>query len=154
MYSSSVSYTCVVSLYIDADECNLGVDNCHHNANCTNIEDGFICTCDTGYTGNGTECESKSTGISFQCFHRCMIYSYRLQTVLIVLSPCFQILMSACWKLIHVMIMQIALILMVAITAHAMLAFLGMEKYAVSVCTIFCVNYTYVLFLERSLCTH
>ena len=49
---------------LDADECNLGLDNCHHNANCTNIEDGFICTCDTGYTGNGTECESKSTVVS------------------------------------------------------------------------------------------
>ena len=45
----------------------------------------------------------------------------------------FQILMSVCWKLIHVMMMQIALILMVAIPAHAMWASLEMEKHAVRV---------------------
>ena len=43
----------------DADECSLDLDNCHHNAICTNIEDGFVCTCNTGYTGNGSHCESK-----------------------------------------------------------------------------------------------
>ena len=45
--------------FIDADECALGLDNCHSNAYCTDYEYGFSCTCLTGYSGNGTYCESE-----------------------------------------------------------------------------------------------
>ena len=36
------------------NECARGTHNCDSNANCTNTEEGFICTCNPGYTGNGT----------------------------------------------------------------------------------------------------
>ena len=42
----------------DVDECSMNLDDCHTNANCIDMEDGFICNCGTGYTGNGTDCTS------------------------------------------------------------------------------------------------
>ena len=46
--------------YTDIDECALGVDVCSDDANCTDIEGSYECTCHPGYTGNGVNC----TGIS------------------------------------------------------------------------------------------
>ena len=43
---------------IDVDECDLELDNCHTHAYCANVEDGFTCTCKSGYTGDGLDCES------------------------------------------------------------------------------------------------
>ena len=34
----------------------MGNDNCHHNAQCTNTEGSFTCSCNPGYIGDGTEC--------------------------------------------------------------------------------------------------
>ena len=56
-----------------------------------------------------------------------------------LLQIIFQILMSVCWKLIHVIMMQIALIPMVATLVCAMWASLEMETNAVRVyrqCTV------------------
>ena len=47
----------------------MGSDNCHDNAKCTNTEGSFTCYCESGYTGDGTECSMvltvglSSTGI-------------------------------------------------------------------------------------------
>ena len=43
----------------DIDECENGEDNCHENANCTNIEGSFACSCTPGYTGDGVNCTSE-----------------------------------------------------------------------------------------------
>ncbi len=43
----------------DIDECALGTHDCAQDdsASCENTPAGsFTCTCDTGYTGNGTAC--------------------------------------------------------------------------------------------------
>ncbi|XP_078575880.1 uncharacterized protein LOC144861750 [Branchiostoma floridae x Branchiostoma japonicum] len=40
----------------DINECTVGTDNCHIQATCTNTDGSFICTCDTGYTGDGVTC--------------------------------------------------------------------------------------------------
>ena len=40
----------------DEDECALGTDNCDINASCTNTDGSFYCTCNDGYTGDGTLC--------------------------------------------------------------------------------------------------
>ena len=42
------------------DECEttnpLYQDNCHVNADCTNVDPGFTCTCKAGYAGDGVDC--------------------------------------------------------------------------------------------------
>ena len=38
------------------DDCLLGVDNCSPDATCTDTDDGFECTCNPGFTGDGVEC--------------------------------------------------------------------------------------------------
>ena len=50
--------------YLDIDECD---DNttCSENANCKNTIGSFICTCKTGYSGDGKTCTGKSF-ISFK----------------------------------------------------------------------------------------
>ena len=35
------------------------MNNCHVNANCTNTEGSFTCSCNPGYTGDGVNCTSK-----------------------------------------------------------------------------------------------
>ncbi|CAI8020296.1 Scavenger receptor cysteine-rich type 1 protein M160 [Geodia barretti] len=40
----------------DIDECECGLDDCDENANCTNTEGSYICTCREGYCGNGRNC--------------------------------------------------------------------------------------------------
>ena len=45
----------------DINECATDVDNCAPNATCTNTPVGsFTCTCDQGYSGDGTSCEGGS----------------------------------------------------------------------------------------------
>ena len=47
-------------LYLtDINECENGDDNCNENANCTNTEGSFTCSCNPGYTGDGVNCTSK-----------------------------------------------------------------------------------------------
>ena len=41
--------------FIDIDECEHGNDTCYINANCTNSEGSFSCSCYPGYTGDGFE---------------------------------------------------------------------------------------------------
>jgi hypothetical protein len=41
---------------IDEDECCIGTF-CHEQSTCANSVANFTCTCDSGYTGNGTFCE-------------------------------------------------------------------------------------------------
>ena len=43
--------------FSDIDECAHEIDNCYHNATCENTDGSFTCTCNSGYTGNGTYCE-------------------------------------------------------------------------------------------------
>ena len=43
----------------DIDECAMDTDNCAENATCSNIPGSFNCTCNEGYTGDGTCCEGK-----------------------------------------------------------------------------------------------
>ena len=40
--------------FLDTDECQ--ADPCDVNANCTNSDGSYACTCNVGYEGNGTNC--------------------------------------------------------------------------------------------------
>ena len=44
-------------VFLDINECINDVDDCHDNATCNNNNGSYSCTCNTGYTGNGTYCE-------------------------------------------------------------------------------------------------
>ena len=44
----------------DIDECSSEEYTCDFNANCTNNDGSFSCTCQIGYTGNGLYCEGKN----------------------------------------------------------------------------------------------
>ena len=57
--------SCVKTLYIpvhvlDVDECDLRTDNCDNNALCTNTPGGFTCDCQSGFVGDGVDCNGKS----------------------------------------------------------------------------------------------
>ena len=40
----------------DVDECTLSEHTCNDNANCTDTDGSFNCTCREGYEGNGFNC--------------------------------------------------------------------------------------------------
>ena len=42
----------------EVNECQVGTANCHGNAFCTNTIGSFSCTCQNGYTGDGTVCNN------------------------------------------------------------------------------------------------
>ena len=45
-----------VSVPADIDECATQTDNCDLNAECTNTDGSFDCTCVFGYDGDGVDC--------------------------------------------------------------------------------------------------
>lgn len=51
--SCDAGYTDVGGTCVDDDECVLGTDNCHVDADCTNTGGSFSCTCKSGYVGDG-----------------------------------------------------------------------------------------------------
>ena len=49
----------------DINECLRNTHSCHNNATCANTEGSFYCTCNIGYTGNGTFCTGEYTYCMF-----------------------------------------------------------------------------------------
>ena len=48
---------CPALFISDIDECDDNLDNCaEDNAECANTIGSFTCTCDPGYSGDGTMC--------------------------------------------------------------------------------------------------
>ncbi len=48
---------CPASFISDINECTENMDDCAPaNSTCDNTPGSFTCTCDAGYTGNGTVC--------------------------------------------------------------------------------------------------
>ena len=52
--------------FTDIDECK-GNHSCHVNAACMNTLGSHVCQCQTGYTGNGTNCTGKFNLFSTIC---------------------------------------------------------------------------------------
>ena len=47
--------------YSDIDECTTSHPVCDVNANCTNIQGSYFCTCKTGFSGDGKTCQGRKT---------------------------------------------------------------------------------------------
>ena len=43
--------------FIDIEECSETPSPCHEHATCKELQGSFNCSCDEGFTGNGTYCE-------------------------------------------------------------------------------------------------
>ena len=58
-----IIHACTVSFYLyffyiytDIDECSSNSDNCAEQATCSDTEGSFLCSCNTGYSGDGINC--------------------------------------------------------------------------------------------------
>lgn len=47
---------CIYCTCTDVNECSLGIDNCHREADCINQEGLFDCRCQDGFLGDGINC--------------------------------------------------------------------------------------------------
>ena len=102
---------CVV-LHADINECESNdSDNCDENAQCTNTDGSFTCTCNSGYSGDGVSCTSKlaTTLLAILCTY--FIYLFNLQMS-----------MNVNWRHIHAVSMPTAQTQMAALTAHVVMA--------------------------------
>ena len=54
---------------LDFDECQEETDDCHVYATCTDTPGSFECTCNSGFTGNGVNCESRRNVLYFCIFN-------------------------------------------------------------------------------------
>ena len=51
---------CVFLVFLDINECSESFgDNCTENANCTNTEGSYFCSCLSGYQEDGERCIGK-----------------------------------------------------------------------------------------------
>ena len=98
---------CVV-LRVDINECESNdSNNCDENAQCTNTEGSYTCSCNPGYTGDGVNCTSKLATTLLAILCRYLIHLFNIQMS-----------MSVNWRHIHAIPVPTALIQMEALTAH------------------------------------
>ena len=84
-------YTCIILQeswlkachFSDIDECARNL-SCHVNANCTNTIGSHVCTCHTGYTGDGQTCSGDFD--NFPSMSRKVLYDRREATSIAALS--------------------------------------------------------------------
>ena len=46
---------------LDIDECTEGSHSCHNDASCKNTAGSYVCTCNSGYLGDGFNCIPEGT---------------------------------------------------------------------------------------------
>jgi hypothetical protein len=94
----------------DVDECQSPDPVCDINANCSNTYGNYFCTCTTGYTGDGSQCNGNVP---------CKLAFFYYQNLV-------QISTSVIWDLIAVIQMQLVIILMEATSVYVILDSLEM----------------------------
>jgi len=60
-------FVVVFFFQIDIHECDLMMDNCDQNAECSNTIGSFSCICNTGFMGSGAE--GNCSKYSYVCLH-------------------------------------------------------------------------------------
>ena len=50
--------------FSDVDECSASSPVCASNANCSNTRGSYVCTCKSGYTGDGKACQGRIENVS------------------------------------------------------------------------------------------
>ena len=76
-------------LFEDINECLSSP--CDVNANCTNTEGSFVCACNSGYSGNGSNCGSK---YFFNCISKGFFFLLSLLTLLLIFLDIDECLLS------------------------------------------------------------
>jgi len=76
------------SLHADINECERDTDNCHVNATCTDVMGSFVCTCNSGFEGNGVNCMSKEFLYTFLLRER-MSLTYTDIWIVIIMGRLF-----------------------------------------------------------------
>ena len=97
---------CVV-LHVDMNECESNdSNNCDENAQCTNTEGSYTCSCNPGYTGDGVSCTSKLTTLL------AILCTYLIHLLNLQMS------MNVNWRHIHVVPMPTVMTQKAVLTAH------------------------------------
>ena len=56
VYVKQLLWLCDCDHIADVDECLLDLATCHLNATCINTNGGFLCICNDGFAGDGSDC--------------------------------------------------------------------------------------------------
>ena len=56
--------TCI---HADLNECEDGADSCDVNAECTNTDGSYTCSCTSGYSGDGFMCNGAANIANLSC---------------------------------------------------------------------------------------
>lgn len=93
LLNRNILYIVSVNPLLDIDECMEAIPVCDENANCTDTEGSFQCTCNDGYTGNGTHCEGKIFYITIESIchiqkNKLLIFTLSI-TILADIDECF-----------------------------------------------------------------
>lgn len=135
-------------LCADIDECLNTTYPCDDNATCTNIDGSYNCSCNSGFTGNGTVCEgntahndpyksfTSSIGSVYIKIHIHILNIFRH----ILLS--LQILMNVRWVHINVIVMLNVITFLEGIIASAKLASWGMALNAKVIGSVYVVQFS------------
>ena len=69
---------------LDIDECSASEQLCNLNADCVNIHGSFYCSCFSGFTGNGFNCQGKEKFMHSILFR--LVYFLLSKSLLNILS--------------------------------------------------------------------
>ena len=78
---------------IDVDECSTGANDCDDNARCNNTIGRFECECLIGFSGDGTNCDSKCGALyhgNSNPISKVSLYGIRTNLFLAGYFPLFQ----------------------------------------------------------------
>ena len=59
-YTLEISTQFLTFLHKDIDECASGSNDCDENADCTNTDGSYTCSCQPGFSGDGITCNGLS----------------------------------------------------------------------------------------------